>query len=249
MGHAWEERDEAVVAASPDEIWAAIATGPGIDSWFMGRTRVDPGATGSVTTDVGGFLMTGTVTAWDPPNHFAYRSDGPGERFIAFEYLIEGRDQSSTVLRLIASGFLPDDDWETEFEAMTAGGEMYFRTLVAYLDHFGGRFATPVSATGPPVADWPAAWAALRSGLGLGDRPALGDRVRVEVLGVPHLDGQVDFVNAQALGIRTADGLLRFIQGYIGSFVVTHYLFTDPDLSSHIDKQASQAWTTWLAGL
>ena len=249
MGHAWQERDEAVVAASVDEVWAAIATGPGIDSWFMGRNRVEPGPAGSVTTDVGGFVATGRVTAWDPPNQFAYRSDGPGERFIAFEYLIEGRDQSSTVLRLVASGFLPDDDWEAEFEAMTAGGEMYFRTLVAYLDHFAGRFAAPVSVTGPHVADWPAAWAALRTGLGLGDHPAVGDPVRVAVPGVPHIDGVVDFVNAQALGIRTADGLLRFIQGYIGSFILSHRLFTDPDVISHNDKRTSQAWTTWLAGI
>jgi uncharacterized protein YndB with AHSA1/START domain len=249
MGYAWEERDEAVVSASVDEVWAAIATGPGIDSWFMGRTQVDPGPAGSVTTDVGGFEMTGTVTAWNPPNHFAYRSDGPGERFIAFEYLIEGRDQGSTVLRLIASGFLPDDDWEAEFEAMTAGGEMYFRTLVAYLDHFAGRFATPMHATGPAVADWPTAWAALRAGLGLGDQPAVGDPVRVTVPGVPRVEGLVDFVNAQALGIRTADGLLRFIQGYIGSFVFSYHRFTEPDSISDNDKRTSQAWTTWLAGL
>jgi len=73
MGHAWEERDEAVVAASADEVWAAIATGPGIDSWFMGRKEVESGTAGSVTTDVGGFVMTGRVTAWDPPNHGLHR--------------------------------------------------------------------------------------------------------------------------------------------------------------------------------
>jgi uncharacterized protein YndB with AHSA1/START domain len=244
VGHAWEERDEAIVAASVEEVWAAIATGPGIDSWFMGRNQVDPGPAGSVTTDHGGFVSTGRVTAWDPPNHFGYRSDGPGGRFIAFEYLIEGRDQSSTVLRLVASGFLPDDDWEAEFEAMTAGGEMYFQTLVAYLDHFAGRFATPVNVTGPPVADWPAAWAALRAGLGLGDEPAVGDPVRLTVPGVPRLDGLVDFVNSQALGIRTGNGLYRFIQGYFGSFVLGHHLFSDTD-----EKQTSQAWKIWLAGL
>jgi uncharacterized protein YndB with AHSA1/START domain len=242
MGHAWEKRDEAVVAASVDEVWAAIATGPGIDSWFMGRNQVDPGPAGSVTTDVGDFAMTGRVTAWDPPNHFAYRSDGPDERFIAFEYLIEGRDQSSTVLRLVTSGFLPGDDWEAEFEAMTAGGEMYFQTLVAYLDHFAGRFAIPVNVIGPPVADWRTAWAALRAELGLGDQPAVGDPVRLTVPGVTHLDGQVDFVNSQALGIRTADGLYRFIQGYIGGFVLGHHLFSDTD-----EKQTNQAWKTWLA--
>jgi uncharacterized protein YndB with AHSA1/START domain len=244
MGHAWEQSDEAVVAGSVEEVWSAIATGPGIDSWFMGRSKVDPGPEGSVTTDVGGFAMTGAVTAWGPPNHFAYRSDGPGDRFIAFEYLIEGRDQGSTVIRMVSSGFLPDDDWETEFEAMTAGGEMYFRTLVAYTDHFAGRFAKSVGVVGPPVADWPAAWTALRTGLGLGDKPQVGDPVRATVPGVPTLDGQVDFVNSQALGIRTADGLYRFIQGYIGSFVLGHHLFTD-----HDETRTGQAWKTWLAGL
>jgi uncharacterized protein YndB with AHSA1/START domain len=244
MGHAWEKPDEVVVAASVEEVWAAIATGPGIDSWFMGRNQVEPGPEGSVTTAVGDYVSTGTVTAWDPPNRFAYRTDGPGERFIAFEYLIEGRDQSSTVLRLVASGFLPGDDWEAEFEAMTIGGEMYFRTLVAYLDHFAGRFATSVGVTGPQVADWTAAWAALRAGLGLGDQPAVGDPVRLTVPGVPRLDGQVDFVNAQALGIRTADGLYRFIQGYIGSFVLGLHVFSDID-----EKEAGQAWNTWLAGI
>jgi hypothetical protein len=55
---------------------------------------------------------------------------------------------------------------------MPVGGEMYFQTLVAYLDHFAGRFATPVDVTGPLVADRPAAWAALRARLGLGGRAA-----------------------------------------------------------------------------
>ncbi|WP_027345697.1 SRPBCC family protein [Hamadaea tsunoensis] len=244
MGRAWEKPEEVVVAASVEEVWDAIATGPGIDSWFMGRSQVDPGPEGSVTTEVGGYAMTSAVTAWDPPNHFAYRGDGPGERFVAFEYLIEGRDRSSTVLRMVASGFLPGDDWDEEFEAMTFGGEMYFRTLVAYLDHFAGRFATSVDVMGPPVTDWPPAWDALRTRLGLSDRPAVGDPVRLTVPGVAALDGQVDFVNAQALGIRTADGLYRFIQGFVGSFVLGVHAFTDID-----EHKVHQAWTSWLAGI
>ena len=51
--------------------------------------------------------MTGTVTAWDPPKHVAYRSDGPDKRFIAFEYLIEGRDQSSTCYDWSATASFP----------------------------------------------------------------------------------------------------------------------------------------------
>jgi uncharacterized protein YndB with AHSA1/START domain len=247
VGHPWEERNEAVVRASVEQVWDAIATGPGIDSWFMGRNEVDPGPDGSVTTDHGGFSTTGTVTTWDPPHRFGYRSDGPDGRFIAFEYLIEGQDQGSTVVRLVANGFLPGDDWEEEFEAMTTGGAMYFQTLVAYLDHFAGRFGTPVNVSGPPVSDWPAGWAALRSGLGLRDQPAVGDPLHVTVPAVAHLDGQVDFVNAMALGIRTADGLYRFIQGYFGSFVLGHHVFAGTDAQQ--TQGDRQAWHAWLAAL
>jgi hypothetical protein len=136
MSHQFEQRHEAEVPANRDEVWAAIATGPGIDSWFMGRNEVQPGAL-----------------------------DG---RFIAYEFLIEGRAGGSTVLRTVTSGFIPGDDWADEFEAMTLGGEMYFRTLVEYLSYFAGRFATPVTAFGPPDTDWARELTSL--GRGHGDR-------------------------------------------------------------------------------
>lgn len=245
MGHLWEQRDEAVVEASVEEVWQAIATGPGIDSWFMGRSEVEPGPSGSVRTDLGGFVMDSAVTAWDPPHRFAYRGDGPGERFIAYEYLIEGREQSSTVLRVVASGFLPGDDWEAEFDAMTKGGAMYFRTLVAYLDHFPGRAGIPINLAGPPVTDWAAAWTALRGELGLSARPSLGDPVRVTLPGLPPIDGVVDFVNPAAIGVRTADALYRFIQGFFGSVTLGHHLFAD----AVDEQQLTQAWHAWVNGL
>ena len=42
MGRPFENRSEAEVPASPDEVWAAIASGSGIDSWYMGRSEVRP---------------------------------------------------------------------------------------------------------------------------------------------------------------------------------------------------------------
>lgn len=245
MGHAWEQRDEAVVDATVEQVWDAIATGPGIDSWFMGRNRVEPGEGGSLRTDMGGFAMDSALTGWEPLQRFAYRTDGPGERFIAFEYLIEGRDQGSTVVRVVASGFLPGDDWEAEFDAMTKGGAMYFATLVAYLNHFAGRFAKPVNLAGPPVADWDSAWTTLRDALGLPADPKVGDQVRASVPGLAPIEGTVDFVNSHAIGIRTKDALYRFIQGFFGSMVLGHHLFGDD-----VDEQHTmQAWQTWLTGL
>lgn len=43
MGHSFEGIDEIEVPASVEDVWTAIATGPGIDSWFMGRNEVTPG--------------------------------------------------------------------------------------------------------------------------------------------------------------------------------------------------------------
>ncbi len=175
MGRAFENRREAEVPASPDEIWAAIASGPGIDSWFMGRSEVQPGADGTVRTVFGEYAPELDVTAWDPARRFAYRSgEAPDGRFIAYEFLIEGRAGGSTVLRTVTSGFLPGDDWADEFEAMTLAGAMYFRTLVEYLAHFAGRFAAPVTAFGPPDTTWTRDRALLCRALGLSEAPPTG---------------------------------------------------------------------------
>lgn len=246
MGHRWEQRDEATVGASVEEVWEAIATGPGIDSWFMGRNEVEPGPDGAIRTSMGSFTMDSAITGWEPLHRFAHRgTDGPDGRFIAYEYLIEGRDQGSTVLRMVANGFLPGDDWETEFEAMSLGGAMYFATLVAYLNHFAGRTGQPINVSGPPVTDWPTAWAELHRALGLSASPRVGDPARATVPGLPAVEGVVDFVNPHAIGIRTPDALYRFIRGYFGSIVLGHHIFKQ----DNTDTDTAQAWRTWLNGL
>lgn len=247
MGHRWEQRDEATVAASVEEVWEAIATGPGIDSWFMGRSEVKPGPDGAVRTATGSFTMDSTITGWEPPHRFAYRgAEGPDGRFFAYEYLVEGRGQGSTVVRVVANGFLPGDDWETEFEAMSLGGAMYFATLVAYLDHFAGRAgqSQSIDVSGPPVTDWPAAWAGLHQALGLSASPRVGDPARVTIPGLPAIEGVVDFVNPQAIGVRTPDALYRFIRGFFGSIVLGHHIFRQ-----NTDADAAKAWLTWLNDL
>jgi uncharacterized protein YndB with AHSA1/START domain len=243
VGREFEQHDEVEVDATPEEVWAAIATGPGCDSWFMGRTEIVPGKGGTVRTDVGGYAMESTITEWEPFRRFAYRGDeSPDGRFIAFEYLIEGREQGSTVLRLVTSGFLPGDDWEDEYDAMVKGGAMYFATLVAYLTHFTGRTATPITVEGPMGPD---VFERVPAALGLSAEPAVGDRTRVAPEGLPPIDGVVDFVNPDVLGIRTPDALYRFIRGFNCPTVVNHHLFAEG-----VDRERTeQAWRAWLARL
>jgi uncharacterized protein YndB with AHSA1/START domain len=240
MGHRFEQRREAEVPASPDEVWAAIATGPGIDSWFMGRTQVRPGPDGAVRTTFGEL----GVTAWDPGRRFGYRTgESPDGRFIGYEFLVEGRAGGSTVLRTVTSGFLPGDDWADELEAMTLGTDMHFRTLAEYLTHFAGRFATPVTAYGPPGTDWAGGRALLCRALGLPEHPARGDRPLFTTGDRGPEDGLVYFANANTIGVRTKDALYRFLRGFAGPVVASHHLFAgdaDPD-------RAQQAWEAWLS--
>ena len=243
MGHQFAQHNQAEVPASPDEVWAAIATGPGIDSWFMGRNEVKAGAGGAVRTVFGEYAPELEITGWDPARWFAYSSGrAPDGRFIAYEFLIEGRAGGSAVLRTVTSGFLPGDDWADEFEAMALGGELYFRTLVEYLTHFAGRFATPVTAFGPPGTSWSRDRSLLCRELGLAEPPQPGDPVRFTGEVGP-ADGVVYFANAHAIGVRTPETLYRFMRGFAKPVIAAHHLFgadAEPD-------QARRAWEAWLS--
>ncbi len=243
MGHPFEQRKQAEVPASPDQVWVAIATSPGIDSWFMGRNEVQPGRDGSVRTVFADYAPELQVTGWDPAHRFAYRSgQAPDGRFIAYEFLVEGRAGGSTVLRAVTSGFIPGDDWADEFEAMTLGGELYFRTLVEYLTYFAGRFAAPVTAFGPPGTAWAEELTRLHRGLGIAEPAGRGDPVRFTADEIGPVNGVVYFANAHAIGVRTPEAIYRFLRGFGKPLVAAHLLFSeDAD-----PVRSRQAWESWL---
>ncbi|MEZ0070933.1 SRPBCC domain-containing protein [Planotetraspora sp. GP83] len=125
MGRAFELRKEVELEATPGQVWEATATGPGVDSWFMGRNVVEPGEGGIVRLTLGGQSQENTVTAWEPGKRLAHRGAEPDDgNFMAFEYLLEGREGGGTVLRMVQSGVL-GDDWETEYEAIKTGWDTY----------------------------------------------------------------------------------------------------------------------------
>jgi hypothetical protein len=184
------------------------------------------------------------VTAWDPVRRLAYRSgEAPDGRFIAFDFLIEGREGGSTVLRNVSTGFLPGDDWADEYEAMMLGGTMYFRTLAEYLTYFAGRFAAPVLADGPAGLTWASDRAAFLRALGLPGSADRGDPVSFTVGGIGRVDGVVYFANAGTIGIRTPDTLCQLMHGYgRPSFVESKLFAPDADPAG-----ARLAWESWLS--
>ncbi|HSJ51077.1 MAG TPA: SRPBCC domain-containing protein [Actinomycetota bacterium] len=247
MGKPFELDHRIEVDATPEEVWEAIATGPGIDAWFMGRNEVEPREGGLVRMTFRGETEDATVTAWEPPTRFASRTaEGPDGAFHAFEYLVEGREKGSTVVRWVHSGFL-GENWEAEYEGLSEGDPMYFDKLRVYLTYFRGRTATPVNVFGPLVPDRDHAWQTYHSALGLSGAPALDDQVHLTPAGLPEMHGVVDWVSRDFLGVRTDDGIYRFmhISVFGGPTGVGHHLFADG-----LDQtEAENAWGDWLNDL
>jgi uncharacterized protein YndB with AHSA1/START domain len=161
---------EVEVPGTPDEVWQAIATGPGISSWFV-PTRVDEREGGSVVCDFGpGMESLSTITTWEPPHRFVAdsRDDmGPDDPTIATEWIVEARSGGTCVVRVVHSWFTSSDDWDDQFEGHRQGWIAFFRILRLYLTHFSGQPGSPFQVMGVAPEPKSEAWQALIVRLGL----------------------------------------------------------------------------------
>ena len=96
---------EVEVAGTPEEVWQAIATGPGISSWFV-PTEFDErdGKPVAVRLNFGpGMEIRSEVTVWDPPRKFVTQAGLPGSPPIANEWGVEARDGGVCIIRIVQS--------------------------------------------------------------------------------------------------------------------------------------------------
>ena len=243
MPEPFEVRKEIEVDATPEEVWEAIATGPGIDGWFLGTgNEVEPRLGGRVVIDFGGGGQgISTVTAWEPLQRFGHRGDpAPDGSLHAFEYEIEGKG-GTTIVRMVHSGFLVDD-WEAEYDSLNEGDAMYLHQLAQYVTYFRGRRAAIVSLWRMDEPDRERAMTAYRDALGLVEPVVEGTRVATDVQGLRRIDGVVDFVSRSIIGIRTDDALYRFTHTPQGIAFIGHRIYRDDvDVPS-----VTAAWQAWL---
>jgi uncharacterized protein YndB with AHSA1/START domain len=242
------------VPGTPEQVWHAIATGPGITAWFV-RTEVEEREGGALTFHLGpGMDSSGIVTAWEPPSRFAYeeRDWGPGAPPLATELIVEARSGSTCVLRLVHSLFASTGDWDDQLESMESGWPPFFDVLRLYLTHFPGQPCSGFRLIGDAPGSEEDAWSSLSQALGLkGATP--GDPLST-AKGTPPLTGVIERLGK---GKNLHEVLLRLEKpapgaAFLGAFtwggkvhvIVSLYLYGER--VADVATREEAAWQRWI---
>lgn len=243
---------EVEVTGTPDEVWQAIASGPGVSSWFV-PTKIDGRVGGVATSSFGpGNSMDSVakITAWEPHKRFvAETQEGPGA--VATEWTVETKAGGVCTVRVVHSWFASSDDWDDQFEGHSYGWLSFFQILRLYLAHFPGQPCSPVQLMATSTEAKEKAWELLTGPLGL-TNPSVGARVTAPADG-PELGGVVKVVNPPewpGLLLRLdkpAPALAHLFALPMGGQVLLPVRFYFYGRSAaDVAKDVETSWQTWL---
>jgi uncharacterized protein YndB with AHSA1/START domain len=249
---------ETEVPGTPEEVWQAIATGPGISAWFV-PTQVEEREGGAIVLDFGpGMESKAVIKAWDPPRRFVGESPpdamGPGSPTVADEWTVEAKAGGVCRVRIVHSWFASTDDWDNQFEDVEKGWPAFFRILRIYVAHFRGQPSDVIALMAMSSESKSAVWDKLLGSLAFA-RLAEGQRVET-AHGAPHLAGIVDRVGDkehEELFLRLEEptsGVAHFLPIAMGGQVclsVRLYLY-----GAHARAVAAReapVWQAWINGL
>jgi uncharacterized protein YndB with AHSA1/START domain len=242
---------EVEVPGTPEEVWEAIATGPGVSSWFVPTELRDDG---TVVSHFGpGMDAVATQTAWDPPHRFAAEGDmGPNAPRMATEWIVEARSGSTCVVRVVHSLFASTDDWDDQLENIEGGWPGYFRILVLYLTHFRGLPCSNIQLVALSTEPVAAAWEKLVGSLGLsvsrrGDRRQAPEGMPI-LAGVVEETGDAGHPNSLLLRLdEPTPGIANlFAMPMGGQVVLVVRLFLYGDEARAIASRDEPVWQAWL---
>jgi uncharacterized protein YndB with AHSA1/START domain len=240
------------VPGTPEEVWEAVASGPGITAWFV-PARVDGRVDGTVELDFGPGLGTETtrITAWDPPRRFVAEVTHEGRPTFAAEWLVEARDGGTCVVRLINSGFGSGADWDAEYDATQAGWRLFLYNLRLYLTHFPGQPCASVLVNGTAAGPATRAFGDLAAALGLPTGAGKGDRVAATAADAPPLAGVVERATGNMLTLlleKPAPGVAFAAAepAADGSAYASVYLYLFGDGAAEAAARDDPAWRAWF---
>jgi uncharacterized protein YndB with AHSA1/START domain len=246
---------EVEVPGTPEEVWQAVATGPGVSSWFV-PTEIEEqeGRPVAVTSTFGpGMDSRATVTAWDPPRRFAAESGGlgPDAPPLATEWVVEARSGGVCVVRVVHSLFASTDDWDGQLESIESGWPAFFRILRLYLEHFRGRPCSPLQLMGFAAGPESEAWQALAVSLALAGA-APGQPWRAAA-GVPPLAGTIAGIGEgrhphQLVLLDEPVPGIAFVSANAmgGQVCLTIYLYLYGEEASAAVARDEPVWRAWM---
>jgi uncharacterized protein YndB with AHSA1/START domain len=242
------------VPGTPDEVWQAIATGPGISAWFVPaefeeRDGNPVAVKFRFSPDV---EISGAVTAWDPPRTFVAEGDGlGGSPPIAIEWSVEARAGGVCRVRMVHSLFAGTDEWDNQLEGATSGWAGFLNILRIYLTHFRGQRSAIMQITAPVTTSDAESWEALTAALGV-KGVSVGQRWTTPA-GVSPLGGVVELVTEDPY-----DALLRLDKpgpgiaalGAVtypgGQSVVAMNLYMYGDRAAETVARETPVWQAWF---
>jgi uncharacterized protein YndB with AHSA1/START domain len=185
---------EVEVPGTPEEVWQAIATGPGISSWMVpAEFEEQDGKPVAVKMSFGpGMEIRWPMTAWEPPQRWVAESEGfQGSPPFANEWSVEARGGGTCIVRIVQSLFASTDDWDNQLEAGQGGWPGFFRALRIYLTHFRGQRSTIMQFVVPVAGTEAEAWEALTAAVGV-NGISVGQRWTAPA-GVPAFGGVAEY--------------------------------------------------------
>jgi uncharacterized protein YndB with AHSA1/START domain len=241
------------VPGDPDDVWRAIATGPGIATWFVPAV-VEENEGGRIVTDHGPYgTSEGVVTAWEPPRRFAYEEpdwdpDRPDAPTWATELLVEAKDGGTCIVRLVSGFFIGGEGWEDNLTGTDEGWRAALRNLRLSLTHFPGLPAVMVTADGNAAdRDPDTVGRELLAALGL-STAAPGDQVRIGG-STPDVVGVVVDTGDRSVTVRTEQphpGILEFgVFAHGGATAAVRWYLYGPG-GAEVAARETPRWTQWL---
>jgi len=181
------------VPGTPEEVWAAVATGPGITAWFVPHA-VEERVGGTAAMDFGTFgVEKAEVAAWEPPDRVVFVG-GPQGRVLAYEWTVTAKDGGTCVVRLVNSGFGHGEEWDGDYDGMSMGWRLFLENLRLHRTYFAGRRAASIVPMGSVPGPHERAWAAVCERIGVAADLDAGSVFATSGDGVPALRGRVETV-------------------------------------------------------
>jgi uncharacterized protein YndB with AHSA1/START domain len=243
---------EVEVPGTVEEVWQAIATGPGISSWFVpAEFEVKDGKPSAVTLNFGpGMESRSVVTAWDPPRKWAAQGEGwGGSPGIADEWSVEASAGGVCIVRIVHSLFASTDDWDNQLEGTESGWPAFFRILRIYLTHFRGQRSAMMQWNAPAAGTVAEAWDTLTVALGL--KGASAGQRWIAPAGVPALSGAVEDVTQKPCGAllrldKPGPGVAALGAVNFGGSMVTLSFYLYGDQAAGTVARETPLWQAWV---